>query len=49
LDKLTNPLSEDALCVKMIANGVKIRVESQEAKKGDMLLSSAAFVLNNPM
>jgi hypothetical protein len=49
LEILTNPLSEEALRVKIMANGVKINVESQLAKKGDMLLSSAALVLNNPM
>ena len=47
--KLINPLSEDALRVNEIAKGVNNIVESHEAIKGEMLLSSAAFVLNKPM
>jgi hypothetical protein len=35
--------------VNIIANGVKIIVESQEAINGEILLSSAAFVLNKPI
>ena len=49
LDKFKRPLSEDALIVKEIAKGVNIIVESHVAIIGEMVLSSAAFVLNNPM
>jgi hypothetical protein len=42
-------LSDEALFVRIIAKGVRISVESHEAKNGEILLSSAAFVLNNPM
>ena len=48
-ERLIKPLSDEALRVKIIAKGARIRVDIQEAKKGEMLLSSAAFLLNKPI
>ena len=44
-----NPLSAEALRVRIIANGARIKVDNHVAKKGEMLLSSAAFFPNKPM
>ena len=46
---LIKPLSEEALLVKIDEKGAKINVESQVAISGEILLSSAAFLLNRPM
>ena len=46
---LIKPLSDEALLVKIYEKGAKIIVESHVAIKGEMLLSSAAFLLNKPM
>ena len=47
--KLTNPLSEDALLVKIIEIGAIINVEIQAPIKGSIELSSAAFFENKPI
>ena len=47
--KLINPLSEDALLVKIIEIGAIINVDIQDPMKGLIELSSSAFFDNKPI
>jgi|OM-RGC.v1.037962487 hypothetical protein len=47
--KLINPLSEDALLVRIIEIGAIINVDIQDPMKGLIELSSAAFFENKPI
>ena len=44
-----NPLSEEARFDKKYANGAKTIVDTHEANNGEILLSSAAFLLKSPI